>query len=61
MPLAGLWAWAFDPRWLDVFSHRSSLLNQRRVTVVGMQVGHGPGTRGGLRYPRLGGPRGPGH
>jgi hypothetical protein len=61
MPLAGLRACVFDPRWLDVFSHLSSLLNQARGTVVGIRVGHGPGTRGGRRDPRLGGPRGPGH
>jgi hypothetical protein len=54
-------ALVFDPRWFDVFSHLSSLLNQVRGTVVGMRVGHGPGARGGLRDPRHGGPRGPGH
>ncbi len=61
MPPAGFRAWVFDPRWFDVSSHLSSRLNQARGTVVGMRVGHGPGTRGGLRDPSLGGPRGPGH
>jgi len=61
MPLAGLWGWVFDPRWFDVFSHLSSLLNQMRGAVVGMRVGPGPSTRGGLREPRLGGPTGAGH
>ncbi len=61
MPLADLRAWVSDPRWFHVFSHLSSLLNHVRGTVVGMRVGHGPGTRGGPRDPRLGGPRGPGH
>lgn len=61
MPPAGLRAWVFDPRWFDVFSHLSSLLNQVRGTLVGMRIGHCPGSRGGLQDPRLGGPRGPGH
>jgi hypothetical protein len=61
MPLAGMRAWVFDPRWFDVFSHLSSLLNQVRGTVVGMRVGHETGTRGGPRDPRFAGPRGPGH
>jgi hypothetical protein len=61
MPPAGSRAWVFDPRWFDVSSHLSSLLNQVRGTGVGMLGGQGRGTRGGLRDPRLGGPRGPGH
>jgi hypothetical protein len=61
MPLADLPAWVFDPRCFDVFSHLSSLINQVRGTVVGGRVGHGLRPRGGLRDPRLGGPRGPGH
>lgn len=61
MPPAGLRARVFDPRWFDVFRHLSSLLNQVRGTVVGMRFSHGPSTRGGLRDPCLGGPRGPVH
>jgi hypothetical protein len=53
MPLAGLRGWVIDPRWLDVFSHLSSLLNQLHGTVMRIWVGHGPGARGG--------PKGPGH
>jgi len=61
MPPAGLRAGVFDQRPFDVFSYLSGLLCQVCSTVAGMLVGHGPGTRGGPRDPRLGGPRGPGH
>jgi hypothetical protein len=61
MPPASLRAWVFDPRLFDVFSYLGGLFYQVCSTVAGMRVGHGAGTRGRPRDPRLGGPRGPGH